>query len=283
MQNCKITEKRVLYKDIFLMNVLCPKIAIKRKAGQFIILKINEQGERIPLTITDSDPETGTVTLIFQVVGKTTQQLSSLNTGDAIQDFVGPLGKPTHIENFGNAVCIGGGIGTAPILPIAKSLKENGNRVLGILGARSRELLILENEMKELCNELLITTDDGSYGIKGFVTTALEQLYEKNKQLDVVFAIGPVPMMKATCSLTKKLNIRTYVSLNSMMVDGTGMCGGCRVTIDGKSKFVCVDGPEFDGHLVNFDELSNRLAFYRDQEAESHKLFKTNCKLEGAL
>jgi ferredoxin--NADP+ reductase len=283
MQNCKITDKNELSPGIFRMKIESPVIAKKRKAGQFIILKINEEGERIPLTIVDSDPARGTVTIIFQVVGKTTTLLSRLNPGDTIMDFVGPLGLPTHIEKFGAAVCIGGGIGTAPVLPIARALRDAGNRVIGILGSRSKNLLILEEQMKEVCHEVLITTDDGTYGIKGFVTTALQQLHDQGVKMDVVYAIGPVPMMKAASGLTKKLGIKTYVSLNAMMVDGTGMCGGCRVSVDGKTKFVCVDGPEFDGHLVDFDELANRLTFYREKEATSkHKFAEPGCNLGGA-
>ncbi len=283
MQNSKIVEKKQMSQDIFLMKLEASQIAKKHKAGQFIILKIDETGERIPLTIVDADPSKGIITIIFQAVGKTTIHLSKLQPGQSILDLVGPLGRPTHIKKFGTSVCIGGGIGTAPILPIARSLREHGNRVIGILGARTHDLLILEAEMKTLCDELLITTDDGSYAIKGFVTTALQQLHDRPEKIDVVFAIGPVPMMKAASALTKKLEIPTWVSLNAMMVDGTGMCGGCRVTVGNTTRFVCVDGPEFDGHQVNFDELGERLTFYKEQEQEARHYFAgKECRLGNA-
>ncbi|MBI5683016.1 MAG: sulfide/dihydroorotate dehydrogenase-like FAD/NAD-binding protein [Deltaproteobacteria bacterium] len=262
----EIVEKKLLSHTVHQIKVLAPKIAKKRKAGQFVILRLNEHGERIPLTIVDSDNENGTITLIFQEVGKTTAMLGALGKGDAILDVVGPLGKPTHIENFGTAVCVGGGIGAAPVYPIAKALKIFGNKVVSIIGARTKELLILENEMKNTSDELYITTDDGSYAHHGFVTQILQKLIYDKVKIDIVIGIGPIPMMRAVANTTKPYNIPTVVSLNPIMVDGTGMCGACRVTIGGKTQFVCVDGPEFDGHKVDFEELIRRNRGYLKQE-----------------
>ncbi|MEE8185481.1 MAG: sulfide/dihydroorotate dehydrogenase-like FAD/NAD-binding protein [Thermodesulfobacteriota bacterium] len=261
-----IVEKIKLCHTVYLLKVRAPKIASKRKAGQFVVLRVHEQGERIPLTIVDSDDGKGTISLIVQEVGRTTDLLCGLDKGNRIMDVVGPLGRPTHIENFGTAVCIGGGIGVAPVYPISRALKEAGNRVISIIGARTKELLILEDEMKGVSDELFVTTDDGSYGHHGFVTQLLQKLIDDEIKMDIVLGIGPVPMMKAVCNVTKPYDIRTIVSLNPIMVDGTGMCGACRVTIGGENKFVCVDGPEFDGHMVDFDELIRRNRSYLREE-----------------
>ena len=278
----KIVEKQQLSEIITKFVIEAPLIAKKRKAGNFVIIRVNENGERIPITIADSDPVKGTVTIIVQAVGKTTKLLCSLNAGDYILDFVGPLGEPTPIHNYGTVVCIGGGVGTAEVYPIAKALKDAGNNVIGIIGARTKDLIILENEMKAICNELYITTDDGSYGRKGFVSDQLKDLIASGLKINGVYAIGPIPMMKVCADVTRPYNIKTYVSLNPIMVDGTGMCGGCRVTVGGKMKFACVDGPEFDAHQVDFDELIMRNKTYSDLERLSDNLFEQHkCKLEG--
>ncbi len=262
----EITEKVELAHTVYLFRIRAPKIAKKRRAGQFVVLRINEYGERIPLTIADSDPEQGTITVVVQEVGKTTALLGEMNVGDTILDVVGPLGQPTHIENFGTAVCVGGGIGTAVTYPIGKALKEAGNRVVSIIGARSKKLLILEDEMRSVSDEIFFTTDDGSYGHHGFVTQVLQNLIDEGMKMDFVIGIGPIPMMRAVADVTRPHGIRTMVSLNPIMVDGTGMCGACRVTIGGKIRFVCVDGPEFDAHEVDFDELIARNRSYLKEE-----------------
>ncbi len=251
------------------MKVEAPEIAKKRKAGQFIILRVNESGERIPLTIADADPAAGWIELVVQAVGATTKALSEKKAGDSIIDMAGPLGRPTHIEKHGTVVMVGGGIGIAPAHPIAQAMKAAGNTVISILGGRSKELVIMEDKMRAASDEVIITTDDGSYGTKGLVTDAIQKLIDGGRKIDMVIAIGPPVMMKFVSLLTKKYNIPTQVSLNTIMIDGTGMCGGCRVTVGNESKFVCVDGPEFDGHLVNFDEMIQRLGMYRDLEKES--------------
>jgi len=268
--SAEILEKQHLSKGVFKMVLAGPKIAKKRKAGQFVVIRIDEHGERIPLTIADADAEKGTVTIVFQIVGKSTRHLADLEVGDRILDLVGPLGKPTHIEKVGTVVCVGGGIGIAPVYPITQAMKAAGNRVISIIGARSKDILIMEDEMRAVSDELVVATDDGSYGYHGFVSQALEQKYLlPGEKIDLVAAIGPVPMMKSLCDVTKKYNVPTVVSLNSIMVDATGMCGACRVSVGGKTRFVCVDGPEFDGHEVNFDELTNRLRIYVKEERES--------------
>lgn len=246
-----------------------PRIARKQKPGQFVILRVYEQGERIPVTIENSDPAHGTISIVVQSAGKTTQLLNSLNTGDNILDVVGPLGKPSEIEKVGTVVVVGGGVGTAMAYPSAAAFKRAGNRVISIIGARTRELVILERELREVSDAVMITTDDGSYADKGFVTDKLRQLIENGTRIDLVLAIGPIVMMRAIAELTRKENIRTVVSLNPIMIDGTGMCGGCRVPIDGKSEFACVDGPEFDAHKVNFEVLVQRNSMYRDAEQKS--------------
>lgn len=278
----KIVEKRMLEPNVGWFQIEAPRIAKKRRAGQFVILRVDDTGERIPLTIADSDPEKGTIVLICQSVGKTSTQLNRLQTGDLIQDIAGPLGKPSHLENFGTAVCIGGGVGIAVAYPIAKALKEQGNKVISILGARTKELLILEDEMQKVSDEIKITTDDGSYGIKGFVTDALQHIIDE-QPVNFVLAIGPTIMMKVVSNLTRTYNIKTMVSLNPIMIDGTGMCGGCRVSIDGNTQFVCVDGPEFDAHQVDFDLLMLRQRMYLDNEKRSLERFEKECKLEAQL
>ena len=246
-----------------------PRIARKQKAGQFVILRIYEEGERIPLTIENSDPDKGTISIVVQSAGKTTRLLNSLETGDQILDVVGPLGKPSEIEKLGTVVVIGGGVGTAMAYPSAAAFKRAGNRVISIVGGRNKELVILEQELRAVSDTVMITTDDGSYADKGFVTDKLRQLIENGVRIDLVLAIGPIPMMRAVAEMTRKENIRTVVSLNTIMIDGTGMCGGCRVLVDGKSEFACVDGPEFDAHKVNFEVLVQRNGMYRDAEQRS--------------
>ncbi|MDO8426885.1 MAG: sulfide/dihydroorotate dehydrogenase-like FAD/NAD-binding protein [Deltaproteobacteria bacterium] len=269
----EITEKIELAHTVYQFKIKAPLIAKKRKAGQFVVLRMNEQGERIPLTIVDSDEKEGTITIIVQEVGKSTALLGDMGKGDMILDVVGPLGRPTHIENFGIAVCVGGGIGTAPVLPIAKALKAAGNKVVSIIGARTKSLLILEREMRAVSGELHLTTDDGSYGHHGFVTQVLQNLINEGMKIGFVVGIGPIPMMRAVSNVTKPYNILTMVSLNPIMVDGTGMCGACRVTIAGKNRFVCVDGPEFNGHEVNFDELILRNRSYLKEEKTAMEEF----------
>ncbi|MDZ7765608.1 MAG: sulfide/dihydroorotate dehydrogenase-like FAD/NAD-binding protein [Melioribacteraceae bacterium] len=245
----KIIHKKQLSENVYLMKLDAPLIAEERKAGQFIILQIDDEyGERIPLTIADADKTEGSITIIFQVVGKSTQELSQLKEGDNIPTVVGPLGQPTHIENFGHVVCVGGGIGVAPLHPIVQALKEAGNKLTVIIGARSKKLLILEDEMKSLADEFIVCTDDGSYGRKALVTEPLKEACEQNPKPDMSIAIGPPIMMKFCAETTRPFEVPTLVSLNTIMVDGTGMCGGCRVNVGDEVKFVCVDGPEFDGH-----------------------------------
>jgi ferredoxin--NADP+ reductase len=262
----RILDARFLAPDVKSFRIEAPKIARKRKPGQFVILRVSEHGERIPLTIADSDPEAGTITLIVQGVGKTTQRLNAKEAGDEIPDVAGPLGTPSHIENFGTAVSIGGGVGTAIAYPTAVALKEAGNHVISIIGGRSKDYVVLEEEMRAICDEVYPTTDDGSYGFRGFVTDKLQELIDAGRELDFVLAIGPVPMMKAVAAVTRPQGIRTVVSLNPIMVDGTGMCGGCRVEVGGETKFACVDGPEFDAHEVDFDLLASRNRAYLDFE-----------------
>ena len=265
----KIIHAEFLAPGIKRLVLAAPRIARKQKPGQFVILRVHEEGERIPVTIENSDPARGTISIVVQAAGKTTQMLTALNAGENILDVVGPLGKPSEIENFGTVVVVGGGVGTAMAYPSAAAFKKAGNRVISIVGARNKELVILEQEMRAVSHTLLITTDDGSYADKGFVTDKLRQLIENGTRIDLVLAIGPIVMMKAVAEVTRKENIRTMVSLNPIMIDGTGMCGGCRVLIDNKSEFACVDGPEFDAHKVNFDVLVQRNSMYRDAEQRS--------------
>jgi ferredoxin/flavodoxin---NADP+ reductase len=258
--------------NVILNEIEAPMIARKAKPGQFVILKVGEEGERIPLTMAEADSEKGTITVIYQVVGKSTALFKTLQVGDGYQDVIGPLGKPTHIEKLGKVVCVGGGTGIAVLHPITRALKEAGNHVISIIGARSKDLLILEEKMKAASHELRVCTDDGSYGHHGFVTDVLKEVLD-NEKIDQVVAIGPVPMMKFVSLLTKKYNVPTLVSLNPIMVDGTGMCGGCRVSVGGKTKFACVDGPEFDGHQVDYDELMRRLQAYCEDEKKCYNDF----------
>ncbi len=270
----KILFKKQLSNDVFMMRLHAPLIAEERAAGQFIILQINDDyGERIPLTIADADTKEGSITIIFQVVGKTTLQLSEKNVGDVIPALVGPLGKPTHIENFGTVVCVGGGIGVAPLHPIAQALKKAGNHVITIIGARNKDLIILEEEMKAIADEFILCTDDGSYGRKALVTEPLKEICERSPKPNMVIAIGPPIMMKFCSETTRPYEVFTQVSLNTIMVDGTGMCGGCRVNVGKEIKFVCVDGPEFDGHKVDFDNMMSRLNSYKELEREAHSCF----------
>lgn len=281
----EILFKEELGPDIHLYRFHAPDVVRYRKPGQFVIVRISDDGERIPITIVDVDRDEGSITLIVQSVGKTTLQMARMEAGDSIPDITGPLGVPTHIEKVGNVLCVGGGIGIAPLYPVAKAMKDIGNRVISILGARSSNLLILEKEMVEASNEVLITTDDGTKGRKGLVTDAIKELVDQGEKFDLSIAMGPPIMMKFVCLLTEELDIPTIVSLNPIMIDGTGMCGGCRVTVGGETKFACVDGPEFDGHQVDFDELMNRLTMYTPHEKQSldHYSSKTGCRLAGAL
>jgi ferredoxin--NADP+ reductase len=273
----RILSKQRLSDDVFRMEIEAPLIATERRAGQFIILQVDDNwGERIPLTIADADPVRGTITIIFQTVGRTTHLLADKPVGGSIPAVLGPLGQPTHIEKFGTVICVGGGIGVAPMHPIAQAMKQAGNRVIIIMGARNKSLLIMEDEMRRIADELIVLTDDGSYGRKGLVTQPLKELCEQTPRPDCVVAIGPPIMMKFCAETTRPFGVRTLVSLNTIMIDGTGMCGGCRVTVGGKTKFVCVDGPEFDGHQVDFDNMMKRLRAYKPREDADHHL----CHLE---
>jgi ferredoxin--NADP+ reductase len=275
----KIIRREEMAEGTVVLNEIeAPRIARKARPGQFVILKANEEGERIPLTMAETDPEKGTLTIIYMVVGKSTALFKSLKVGDAYQDVIGPLGKATEIEKVGNVVCVGGGTGIAVLHPITRALKNVGNHVTAIIGSRSKDLLIMEDHMRRASHELIICTDDGSYGRKGFVTEALKDVLDKG-DTQLAVAIGPVPMMKFVSKLTAQYGVKTIVSLNPIMVDGTGMCGGCRVTVGGKTKFACVDGPEFDGHQVDYDELTARLQAYCEQEKQCYEDF---CRLEEA-
>jgi ferredoxin/flavodoxin---NADP+ reductase len=265
----EILEARFIAPDVKLFRIQAPRVARKRQAGQFVILRVHERGERIPITIADSDPERGDITIVVQGIGKTTKLLNCLGAGDVILDVVGPLGRPSEIERFGTVCVIGGGVGAAIAYPTAVALKQAGNRVISILGGRTRAFVVLEDELRAASDALHVTTDDGSYGEKGLVTDKLKALLAAGERIDYVLAIGPIPMMAAVAETTRPSGIKTIVSLNSVMVDGTGMCGGCRVSVDGKSQFACVDGPEFDAHRVDFRNLANRNAMYREAEGRS--------------
>lgn len=267
----KILEKELLNPTVTKMVVEAPKVAKKALAGQFIILRVSENGERIPLTIADYDREKGTITIIFQIVGKTTMMLNELNVGDAILDFVGPLGRPSEINGLKKVCVIGGGVGCAIAYPTAKALYENGTEVTVITGFRNKDLVILEEEFGQVSHHAYMMSDDGSAGEKGLVTNKLEELIQNGEQFDEVIAIGPLVMMKFVCLLTKKYDIKTVVSMNPIMIDGTGMCGGCRLSVGGETKFACVDGPDFDGHLVDFDEVISRSQTYRTFEQEKRE------------
>lgn len=268
----KIVDKEFFSKNVVQIVLEAPEIARSRKPGHFVIIKIGEKGERIPLTIASADKKKGTITLVIQKVGVTSSKLAELNVGDEITDVVGPLGQETHIENVGTVLCAGGGVGVAPMLPIVAGLKKAGNRVITVLAARTKDLIILEDQMKEHSDEVIVMTDDGSYGRQGLVTAGMEEVINREK-VNMSVVIGPAIMMKFAALLTKKYNIETVASLNTIMVDGTGMCGACRVSIGGKTKFVCVDGPEFDAHQVDFDEMLSRLGAYKDQEVEAYQRY----------
>ncbi|MCD6141849.1 sulfide/dihydroorotate dehydrogenase-like FAD/NAD-binding protein [Candidatus Bipolaricaulota bacterium] len=263
----RILNKRKLAPEVHEYVIEAPEIARAARPGQFVVLRLHERGERIPLTIADADPETGGVTIVVQEVGKTTREMGDkFDKGDCILDFVGPLGKPSEIENFGTVICIGGGLGIAPVYPITRALKDAGNTVLGIIGARTKDLLFYIDKMEKVCDELIVTTDDGSAGRKGFTSDPLTEILAAGRKVDRVVAIGPAVMMRACADATRPFGVPTVVSLNSIMIDGTGMCGGCRVEVGGETKFACVDGPEFDGHKVNFDLLLSRQRFYVEEE-----------------
>ncbi len=270
----QILEARFIAPDVKLFRILAPRIARKRQAGQFVILRVHDRGERIPITVAASDAVRGDITLVVQGVGKTTRLLNCLGAGDHLLDVVGPLGRPSEVALFGTACVIGGGVGAAIAYPTAVALKRAGNRVVSILGGRTRALVVLEDELRLASDALYVTTDDGSYGEKGLVTDRLQELLDAGERLDYVLAIGPIPMMRAVAETTRPHGIRTVVSLNSVMVDGTGMCGGCRVTVDGESRFACVDGPEFDAHQVDFGNLAQRNAMYRDLEVRAAQIFE---------
>lgn len=263
----RILEKRRIADKIVLLNINAPLIAAAAQPGQFILIRPNEAGERIPLTISDWEPDCGTITIIFQEVGRSTRELGSLEIGDVILDLAGPLGKPSEIENYGSVVCVGGGVGIAVLRPIAKALKSAGNEVTGIIGARDAGMLILEEDMREISDHFYITTDNGSLGRKGFVSDVLKEILDIGKPVNLIFAIGPLPMMKVISDLTRPYGVRLMVSLDPIMIDGTGMCGGCRVTVGGETRLTCVDGPDFDGHLVDWEELKLRKQYYCTEES----------------
>lgn len=269
----EIVDKKELCDKVHQFRVKAPRIVQKARAGQFVILRKDENGERVPMSIGGLDKKNGLLTIVIQEVGKTSAAMNRMKTGDHFLDVVGPLGIPSHIEKFGHCICIGGGVGIPPIYPIALALKEAGNMVTTIIGARTKDLLIFENEMAEASDQLLISTDDGSYGTHGFVTTILQKLIDDGQKIDMVMAIGPVPMMKAVVETTRQPKIKTYVSLNPIMVDGTGMCGACRVTVGGRTRFACVDGPDFDGHEVDFGEMTKRMKMYTKFERQAYDRF----------
>ena len=270
----KVTKKELLAEAMYGMDIEAPMVARKAQAGQFVIIRTHDEGERIPLTIADFDVEAGSVTIVFQVVGKTTAELAQVAEGESIQTFTGPLGRPTEIENFGTVVCIGGGAGIAPAYPVARSMREAGNHVISIIGSRTSELLFYEEQIASVSDEFYLATDDGSKGKHGRVTDVLKDLVDKGVGIDKVFAVGPVPMMRAVAEMTRPLGIKTIVSLNPIMVDGTGMCGACRVTVGGETRFACVDGPEFDAHQVDFKELTTRQNMYRNMEQKAREEFE---------
>ena len=274
----RILKKETVAPQVDAMIIEAPYIARHHQAGNFVVLRIDEKGERIPLTIADSDSEKGTITLLFQKIGKTTEQLGTLKAGKVIRDIAGPLGHATPIREYGHCVLVGGGIGSATLYPILKALKGTHNRVTVILGARTRELLVWGERFEELADEVLLTTDDGSSGRKGLVTGAFKEVLDRS-DVDIAVAVGPIRMMQAVAELTRPYHVKTLVSLNPVMVEGTGMCGACRVNVGGKTRFACIEGPEFDAHEVDFQELANRLGFYREEEQESMKLFsRKQCK-----
>ncbi|SYZ73184.1 Sulfide dehydrogenase subunit beta [Candidatus Zixiibacteriota bacterium] len=269
----KILDKRELCEKIHQFRIEAPHVVRKARAGQFVILRKDEMGERVPMSIGGLDKERGILTVVIQEVGKTSASMNAMKTGDYFADVVGPLGIPSHVEKFGHCVCIGGGVGIPPIYPIAQTLRDAGNKVTTIIGARTEGLLIFRDELTSASDRLLISTDDGSFGTHGFVTTILKKMIDDGEKIDMVIAIGPVPMMKAVVNTTREPKIKTFVSLNPIMVDGTGMCGACRVTVGGKTKFACVDGPDFDGHEVNFEEMTKRMKMYVRYEKVSYERF----------
>lgn len=280
----KLLSKKQLCLDVYVADIEAPLVAAAAKPGQFVIVCLKgAYSERIPLTIAGSDAKKGTIRLIWQAVGKSTAELSEMRVGEKVENVLGPLGKPTHIEKFGTVICVGGGIGNAPLLPIATAMKKAGNKVISILGARTKDLLILEDDFKTISDELIIVTDDGSYGKKALVTQPLEEICQQMPKPALVVAIGPAIMMKFCCAVTKKYDVPTTVSLNTIMIDGTGMCGGCRVEVGGQTKFVCVDGPEFDGHKVNFDLMMKRMQAYKKQEAQAMEEYKKQHKCRIGL
>lgn len=280
----EILDKKELCEKVHQFRIKAPHLVSKAKAGQFVILRKDETGERIPMSIGGLDRENGILTVVIQEVGKTSAAMNLMKKGDFFADVVGPLGLPSHVEKFGHCVCIGGGVGIPPIYPIALALKAAGNKVTSIIGARTKGLLIFEKELTSASHELKISTDDGSFGVHGFVTTILQQMIDGGEKIDMVIAIGPVPMMKAVVKTTREPKIKTYVSLNPIMVDGTGMCGACRVTVGGKTKFACVDGPDFDGHEVDFDEMTKRMKMYNRYEKQAYEKFleDEHCRLAKA-
>ncbi len=279
-----ILRKETLTDVTKLMEIVAPHVARKASAGQFVIVRIDEFGERIPLTIADYNREKGSITIIFQELGKSTIHLGKLNAGDSVASFAGPLGHPTEIGNFGTVVCIGGGVGIAPIYPISRALKEAGNRVIAIIGARSKDLLFWEEKMRAVSDELIICTDDGSQGRRSLVTEPLKEILDnRNSNIAKVWAIGPALMMKFVTLTTKPYNVQTIVSLNTIMIDGTGMCGGCRVLLENGAQFVCVDGPEFNGHMVDWDNLLSRLSFYKDEEKQAVEHYEHKCRIDGTI
>jgi NAD(P)H-flavin reductase len=273
----KIIGKEVLSQDVVKLVIECRTVAVSRKAGQFVIVKLGEEGERIPLTIADADSSAGTITLIIQRVGATSSKLCDLNEGDGITDLVGPLGRPTEVKKVGTVIAAGGGVGIAPMYPIARAYKEAGNKLIVVLAARNKDLIILEKEMRAFADEVVVWTDDGSYGNKGLVTQGIEEIIKREK-VDECIAIGPAIMMKFVALLTKKYNVHTVASLNTIMVDGTGMCGACRISVGGRTKFVCVDGPEFDAHQVDFEEMLKRLNAYKELETVAYTRYKESLK-----
>lgn len=282
----KTVKKERLHEIIYSMWIEAPEVAQSVQPGQFIILMINEKGERIPLTVADFDRERGLIRIVFQIVGKTSEELSTLEEGEELYSFIGPLGRKTEIDKYGTVITVGGGTGIACIHPITRALKEAGNKVISIIGARNKDLIIMEKELKLASSELIVTTDDGSYGRKGFVTQVLKEILDKDQNIKKIWTIGPAIMMKVTCETTKPYQVDTIVSLNSVMVDGTGMCGSCRVTIGGETKFVCTDGPEFDGQLVDWTEFMNRLIRYKEQEQRSWEIYQEHthgCKCEKGI
>ena len=274
----KILEKKKLVSKIHLFKVAAPAVAKKAQAGQFVVIRIDEKGERIPLTLADWDEKAGSVTIVLMEVGTTTARLALLNAGDSIADLIGPLGLPSHIEKFGTVVCVAGGVGVAPVTPIARELKEKGNKIISIMGARSKDLIFWEEELRRASDRLIVTTDDGSYGRKGLVTEPLKELLESGEKVDRVIAIGPAIMMKFCAKTTEPFGVKTIVSLNTIMVDGTGMCGCCRASVGGETKFACVDGPDFDGHQVDWDLVMSRQRIYLDEEKRSFEQWQSQVK-----